>query len=239
MKLILVRHGETEENRDGIMQGQSPGHLTKKGISQAKKLARRLRKHHLDIIYSSDLKRCRDTLIEIRRHHPKTKARYAKELRERGFGVFEGKTREDIDKHLNRHHISFSEWEPKGGESGQQKTRRVKRFLNKMLKEHPDDTVLWVTHGGVIYSVIHSILGIKELKKKVSQTQNTAVSILELDNKGNHKVHLVNCVKHLYANSDNTFAASFAVMPFTSFSASMPTRSSILRFLMSLKRWMM
>jgi len=197
MRLILVRHGETEENRYDMMQGQLPGHLTKKGISQAKKLARRFKKEHFDIIYSSDLKRCKDTLKEIIKYHPKTRVKYAKELRERAFGVFEGRAHQDIDKHLKKLKISFSKWKPKGGETGLQKSRRVKKFLDRMLREHSDDTVLWVTHGGVIYSALNSILGEDNLKKKTGSAQNTAVSMLELDNKGNHKIHLINCVKHL------------------------------------------
>ncbi|MBU2560991.1 MAG: histidine phosphatase family protein [Nanoarchaeota archaeon] len=196
MRLIMARHGETQENIDEIMQGQTPGHLTKKGIAQAKRLARRFRKEDFDIIYSSDLLRCKDTLKEIRKHHPKTRVRYAKELRERGFGVFEGRAHQEIDAHLKRHNIRFGTWKPKGGESGAQKTRRVKRFLERMLREHANDKVLWVTHGGVIYSVLHSILGIK-VRKNNLETKNTAVSIVELDTEGNHQVHLVNCVKHL------------------------------------------
>ena len=197
MRLILVRHGETRENRDKIMQGQSPGHLTSDGINQAKKLGKRLSKKHFDIIYSSDLLRCKDTLKEIRKYHPKTKVRYAKELRERGFGVWEGRHHDVIDAHLARRGVKFKDWKPTGGETREQKRQRVTRFLNKMLREHPDDTVLWVTHGGVIYSVMTGILGIDLKSKCVSHTENTAVSVVELDNKGNHKVHMVNCVKHL------------------------------------------
>jgi len=43
MKLILTRHGETIENQKGIMQGHLPGHLSKQGVEQAKKLALRLK----------------------------------------------------------------------------------------------------------------------------------------------------------------------------------------------------
>ena len=197
MKLILVRHGETKENIQSIMQGHLPGHLTKKGVMQAKKLARRFSKNHFDIIYSSDLLRCKDTLKEIRKYHPKTHVRYAKELRERSFGVWEGRPQEVINEHLKRRGIVWRDWKPSGGEASVQMTNRVKRFYKKILKKHPDDTVLWITHGGVIYKVLYRILRETYDENEKPQTMNTAVSIIELDTEGNHKLHLVNCVKHL------------------------------------------
>ncbi len=197
MRLIMVRHGETKENRDKIMQGQMPGHLTANGIKQAKKLGRRLRNEHFDIIYSSDLLRCKDTLKEIRKYHPKTRVRYAKELRERKFGVWEGRDHETIDTHIKRRGIAWHEWKPSGGEPSDKMTRRVKRFFGRMLKEHPDHTVLWVTHGGVIFKILYRILKLRDGNKDNYKSNNTAVSIVELDNEGNHKVNLVNCVKHL------------------------------------------
>ncbi|MBW2971961.1 histidine phosphatase family protein [Candidatus Woesearchaeota archaeon] len=197
MKLIMVRHGETRENRDNIMQGQIGGHLTKKGVMQAKKLGRRLKDEHFDIIYSSDLLRCKDTLREIRKYHPKTPVRYAKELRERKFGVWEGRTHDDVDNHLAKRGIRWNEWKPSGGEASDQMTKRVRRFLKRTLKERPDSSVLWVTHGGPIFKVLYRILCEPCDDKKKRQTFNTAVSIVELDTEGNHKLHLVNCVKHL------------------------------------------
>ena len=83
MRLILTRHGETEENVAGISQGQLlPGKLTDKGIEQAKKLASRLKDEKVDAIYSSDLARSADTAKIIAKYHSKVKFHLAKELRE-------------------------------------------------------------------------------------------------------------------------------------------------------------
>ena len=65
MRLILTRHGETEDNVKEILQGQAGGKLTAKGIEQAKKLALRLKKEKIDKIYVSDLKRAVDTAKEL------------------------------------------------------------------------------------------------------------------------------------------------------------------------------
>lgn len=123
--------------------------------------------------------------------------RYAKELRERKFGVWEGRHHEEVDTHIKKRGIEWSDWKPYRGEASEQMTRRVKRFFKKMLREHPDEDVLWVTHGGVIYKVLYRILRTKQDPAEKSQTMKTAVSIVELDTEGNHKLHVVNCVKHL------------------------------------------
>ena len=65
MKLIITRHGETEENKAGIIQGHLPGHLSEAGIEQAKKVAFRLKDEKINFIYSSDLDRAADTAKEI------------------------------------------------------------------------------------------------------------------------------------------------------------------------------
>ena len=62
MKLLIVRHGETEENNKKILQGILPGRLTKLGEEQAKELGRKLRKYKIDKIYCSPIDRCRQTL---------------------------------------------------------------------------------------------------------------------------------------------------------------------------------
>lgn len=100
MKLIITRHGETEENRAGILQGHLPGTLTDKGITQAKKLAQRLKDEKIDHIYSSDLARAADTAELIAEYHPNTPLDMIEELRERDAGELEGTDIADIDDDL-------------------------------------------------------------------------------------------------------------------------------------------
>lgn len=90
MKLIITRHGETEENKSGIFQGHLPGKLSPLGIEQAKKLALRLKDENIDFIYSSDLIRSSDTAKEIAKFYPNTPIKFVKELRET-FGGTSGK----------------------------------------------------------------------------------------------------------------------------------------------------
>lgn len=97
----LVRHGETEWNRQEIIQGQQDSGLTKKGIKQAKKLAKVFKKIKFDQVFSSDLLRAHKTakLITIEK---KIIIKTTKLLRERFFGPYEGKKFSEIQGELRK-----------------------------------------------------------------------------------------------------------------------------------------
>jgi broad specificity phosphatase PhoE len=197
MRLIIVRHGETVENRKKIMQGWIGGTLTRKGISQAKKVGKRLKKEKFDMIYCSDLKRAKDTCKEIKKYHPKTKVKYVKELRERHFGILEGKTHAYVDEYVKKHNTTFRKIRPKGYESRTKKKKRVLKLYRQMVRNHKGETVLWVTHGGPISTIIKEVLRMNGEKLESIETENAAVSIIEVDKHNHHRAKLVNCVKHL------------------------------------------
>ena len=69
-RLLLVRHGETVDNVNRIMQGQTQGRLTLNGIEQARELGRQLRGEHIDVFLSSDLARAVETLRIIVEERP-------------------------------------------------------------------------------------------------------------------------------------------------------------------------
>jgi len=191
MKLILTRHGETIENKNGIIQGQLSGSLSELGKLQAKKLAQRLKNEKIDAIYSSDLARAADTTKEIAKFHPNTPVHFVKELRERNLGMFQGK---------NVSEIEWSE-DAEGMETHKSVRQRGKKILDKAYAEYPDKTVLFVAHGGFntrLFEVIErKTYSKKEFDKKLSDQTNTNLSIFEIREDKNHKVHLLNCVKHL------------------------------------------
>lgn len=68
-KLLLIRHGETVDNVNRIMQGQTPGKLTENGINQARNLGAELSQKHIDAFVSSDLQRAVDTCVEVAAPH--------------------------------------------------------------------------------------------------------------------------------------------------------------------------
>ena len=91
MRLILVRHGQSTANEQGICHGQTNHLLSEKGKAQVKKLALRLKNEKIDIIYSSDLKRAIQTTKAITKYHPHIKIIKDKRIREFKLGDWEGK----------------------------------------------------------------------------------------------------------------------------------------------------
>lgn len=187
MRLIIVRHGETEENKKGIIQGHLPGRLTELGIMQAKKLALKLKEEKIDAIYSSDLARASDTAKEIAKFHPNAKLFFVSELREKNQGSLSGKLIKEID------------WSKlRDGEKKEAMFERAKIILEKTYKDYKGKTVLFVAHGGII-RVLMSLLLNKSLEeiKKMDDYGNAAISIFIVKKNENHEVILINSKDHL------------------------------------------
>lgn len=197
MKLILVRHGETEENKNKIIQGWIPGTLTEAGKKQARLAAERLKHAHIDYIYTSDLKRCIDTTQELAKHHPRVKQIQDKRLRERSVGIFEGKKYSDAD--WTRFPGELHLQKVTNGESFAEVLERLKAFLSDIVKKHQGKTVLVSTHGGPIRLLVGFLTG-KTLKQTMDTDyiKNTAVTEFDFDSKGNAKAVCINCDKHLH-----------------------------------------
>ncbi len=192
MKLIIVRHGETEENAKGICQGQKLGTLSKKGKEQAKKLGERLKNEKIDKIYVSDLQRTKDTAQEIIKHHPKIEVIHTPALRERNWGIFEGKTR----KEMIEADFNDENYRPEKGETRKEATQRVKEFIEKLIKTEHNKTILLVTHGGPIFYLLLHLFQKKWEEHEQYHHHNCALTILEINGK-EKKIATLNCCKHL------------------------------------------
>ncbi len=159
-KFILLRHGQTDWNLQRRYQGQSDIALNETGEAQSQLAGTQLRNMPLDVIYSSDLIRARDTAMAVKQYHPNTPIHFDQRIRERSFGDFEGKSYEkDLmnpglagDMHRNPVTFRFP-----GGESLMDVSVRAQEFLTEMLEKHPDETVLIVSHGSflTIFSALY------------------------------------------------------------------------------------
>lgn len=144
--LILVRHGETEWNRLGRVQGRTDVPLNDVGRDQARATARRLAGDRFDAVVASPLSRAAETAQIIAEGLGLGPVELVDDLVERNYGEAEGMTGEDIDKR----------W---GGKLEAQESReeiiaRVKPALLALADRHPGQRVLVVSHGGVIGSLI-------------------------------------------------------------------------------------
>jgi broad specificity phosphatase PhoE len=154
--LVLVRHGETDWNRDGRWQGHSDTHLNAVGREQAGRLAGEL--HDVDVVYSSDLARARET-AEILAQALGLEIHYDARLRERSFGAWEGLTAPEIEAKFHEAHTSWLSGEGAGADDAEPFAgfgARVRDFLDEVVLRHPGETVLVVAHGGSI-RVIHAL----------------------------------------------------------------------------------
>jgi len=203
MKLYLVRHGESTDNKNMIHQGQRNSQLTDWGSEQAKKVAERLKNERFDIAYSSDLDRTIRTAEEILKFHPHLKLIKVRELREQGKGIHEGKPLGDLDKALEKYKIEFHKYKPKGGESFQEVWNRTIDFYKELKLKHKNDSVLIVGHGGPIACLIAYLHkdNVNDVNKYF--LKNTSVTIVDVDKKATPKFSVINCTKHIEYQDKN------------------------------------
>lgn len=161
--IYLVRHGETEWNRLGRWQGTTDIVLSDVGRAQARGLVDRLRDAGLRRVFASDLRRARETAeivaTALELPAPIADAR----LRERGFGCFEGLTREECAARFpeawERYHLD-RRWTPPGAEVHEDVVARVLRAMNEIAGRLSEgQSALVVSHGGTMRSFMHAITG--------------------------------------------------------------------------------
>ncbi|MBI3033632.1 histidine phosphatase family protein [Candidatus Woesearchaeota archaeon] len=196
MRLILVRHGETEDNVKGILQGHMPGRLTEKGMWQAKKLAVRLRDERIDAIFSSDLKRASDTCEEIARLH-NAPVFHTPELREVNYGVLEGGRWDDLRRARSESRLHKVDFAPENGESYRRLRERAQGFLEFLFREYKGKTVVVCSHGGFNRMAIGILLKKPIEEAAEIEQHNACLNIIELDDNLQHRAHMINSVEHL------------------------------------------
>ena len=152
-KLLLIRHGETVDNVNRIMQGQTPGRLTDNGIMQARLLGERLKDTNINAFVSSDLQRAVDTCTEIAAPHFGGDRQKALEaimqtplLRERDWGSFTGRYIPDLKD---------APWTA-DIETTEAMRVRARQFLKLMRERYDGMTVAAVGHG-IINKVVQSV----------------------------------------------------------------------------------
>jgi 2,3-bisphosphoglycerate-dependent phosphoglycerate mutase len=152
-RIIAVRHGETAWNVDTRIQGQLDIGLNDTGRWQAHRLALALAGEPVAAIYSSDLFRAWDTALSISNAVGQS-VQSVEGLRERGFGVFEGKTFKDIEALWPEQSVLWRkrvpDFAPEGGESLLLFRERITSVVSQLAARHPGEQIVLVAHGGVM-----------------------------------------------------------------------------------------
>jgi probable phosphoglycerate mutase len=159
-RLLLVRHGETEWNAVGRLQGHSDIPLNDTGRAQARAIAVRLSSHGVTRVWTRDLARARETGAIIAAELGLTEPAIEVDLRERRFGIFEGLTRDEI---AARYPVQWRAWQdktavPDGGEERESSIGRLASALER-LHAQTDGTALVVSHGGIMRLWLSELAG--------------------------------------------------------------------------------
>lgn len=159
-RLYLIRHGETEWNAVGRLQGSSDIALNDTGRAQALRLAANLSKHGAERVWTSDLSRARETGAIIAAHLGLDTPSTEPDLRERRFGVFEGLTRDEIAR---RYPVEWRAWHdktvmPEGGEARDASVARMAGALARLWQQ-TTTTALVVSHGGIMRLWLSELAG--------------------------------------------------------------------------------
>ena len=180
LRLYLARHGQTDWNAAGRMQGGADIPLNETGLGQARRLAEVLAGIPLDAIYSSALQRSRQTAEALRGRAPITALA---DLNEQSVGGFEGVTREGKDE-ARRKEFDRRRMDPNdtldGGESTVQHRARVKAALLAIQSAHPRGNVLVVGHGGTNVKILEILLGLLPEAAAAIRQENDEVYLVQI-----------------------------------------------------------
>ena len=198
-RILLVRHGETDWNATGRIQGHSDTPLNEAGRSQARRAARRLAREPIRALYSSDLARAFETATIIGAPLGLT-AMSSPQLRERQYGAWEGLTGAEIQA---RYPEQFAMWRarstdfaPPQGETRSELLTRALAELQTIARRHLAQMVVVVTHGGLCNVLINHVLGNADGEQREFSFGNASIHTLDVT--GNQwSVITMNEVAHL------------------------------------------
>lgn len=159
LNIIIVRHGQTDWNREGRIQGGTDNPLNATGREQAAAMGRLLAEMRIDAVYTSSHQRARQTAAVLEGRAPIVAM---DELRERFFGRFEGATDKDpaIVAEWNKRRFTWDDT-MEGGESLESQSRRAAQALEKIRERHKDGgTIVIVGHGGINPVLVSHLIGV-------------------------------------------------------------------------------
>ena len=157
-EIIFIRHGETDFNRARLYFGHLDTDLNKTGVEQLRKTKILFEKREKmpDVVFSSDLKRCSQSM-EILEIDEEIEKNLTEDLREINFGIFEGKTYEEIkSEYPEKVEKMINDWrnfKADKGESINEMMLRVAEKMDKIINQHRNKKILVVAHAGVIQAL--------------------------------------------------------------------------------------
>jgi alpha-ribazole phosphatase len=193
-RIYLIRHGETANAKDHALNGHFDIELSQKGKDQIQAIAEVLKKSPIKAVYSSDLKRTRDSAEIISTHHGLNPVCYP-ELRELSFGKWEGLSLKELNKkypgEVEKRFANPATFQAEGGETLNQLIERALPKYEQIIANHTGEEIVIMSHGGVNRVILGHLLGIT-LNNVFRLTQeNAGINIIQYYN-GQPVIELVN-----------------------------------------------
>ncbi|TFK42375.1 phosphoglycerate mutase-like protein [Crucibulum laeve] len=200
-KIYLIRHGETDANRNNIIQGQLDTPLNEAGEKQARLVGEALREVPFDLAFSSDLSRAAKTADAILAHHAEVKLQKQEELRERYMGSLQGSSMAPGARMVSAVDETV--------ENGSEFVKRGVRWWNRRIVDYarslpPRETpynILVVSHGGFIGTLTRNLIESRKVKCAkdvvIWKCFNTSISIIELGENGKGTLLQYGGIAHL------------------------------------------
>lgn len=160
-KYIFVRHGEAESNTQHMVINwpeQKPFHLTLKGRKQIKAAAKEMKKDKIDVVFTSDLTRTKESAEIIKEQLSLGKILFDPRIREFNFGDFNGRPYEAYKGYYSSRNEKFLKRAP-NGENFSDLRARLFSFVQDLEKKYTGKTILIVTHESCVWMLQHIMQG--------------------------------------------------------------------------------
>jgi len=179
MKVFLVRHGQTTDNRDKLHSHPQRSVLTDLGKLQASKVAKRMLCEDIDTYIISTTVRTRETAKDI---YMQTSANivFDADIQEIIFGKYAGTPREALLKDQEASGVDYMDFVPEGGESRNQFKERITTAYLRIIKENKGKNICLICHGGVIRVTLGHLFTDPYDAEKY-RCNNTGVNLIEYD----------------------------------------------------------
>jgi broad specificity phosphatase PhoE len=215
-RLLLVRHGETEWNRQGRFQGQIDVPLNDNGRQQAAQAGEFLKSVQIDFAISSSMSRPKETAEIILKHHPDVQLTTRDDLREISHGLWEGKLEAEIEQGypglLHQWQLHPETVQMPEGENLQQVWDRAIAGWNAIVESYSGQncTVMVVAHDAINKAILCYIAGLGPESFWNFKQGNGAVSVIDYPNgAGNAPILMaMNITTHLGGVLDKTAAGA-------------------------------
>lgn len=194
LEILLIRHGQTQWNKERRIMGHRPIPLNTLGREQALAVAEALFRTPLDRIYASPMLRAVQTAKVLKKGRRGVEVIQAPELSEIDYGSWVGRTFEEVrlERSFHQYHVAPSRVRVPGGEKMRDVHHRAVGFVEELRTRHPEGRIALVSHADVIKIILIHFLGLSLNELMKLRIDNGSVSLLWF-NETRARVMAINC----------------------------------------------